>query len=32
MGWVLSIDWRNEFVEVGGKGGLEVWKVGGEMA
>ena len=32
MGWVLSIDWRNELVEVGGEGGLEVWKVGEEMA
>ena len=29
---VLSINWRNELVEVGGKGGLEVWKVGEEMA
>lgn len=25
---VLSVDWRQELVGVGGEGGLEVWKVG----
>jgi ribosome biogenesis protein len=29
---VLSVDWRNGMVGVGGEGGLEVWKVGEEVA
>ena len=28
---VLSVDWRNGLVEVGGEGVLEVWKVGEEL-
>lgn len=27
---VLSVDWQNGIVGVGGEGGLEVWKVGEE--
>ena len=27
---VLSVDWRNGLVGIGGEGGLEVWKVGEE--
>lgn len=29
---VLSVDWRRGIVGVGGEGGLEVWKVGEEVA
>jgi hypothetical protein len=29
---VLSVDWRNGLVGIGGEGGLEVWKVGEETA
>jgi len=29
---VMSVDWRNGLVGIGGEGGLEVWKVGEETA
>ena len=29
---ILSVDWSNGLVGVGGEGGLEVWKVGEETA